>query len=112
MRVASSGENSTSLHKDFGQAHRVAGLFQALLAGELKLVLEMNIGGGEKNVNARAGGALQRLPGALDIFCAARASAAITGRRIAAATACTAAKSPSEAMGKPASMTSTPRRSS
>src|SRR5947207_10768613 len=42
----------------------------------------------------------------------ARASAAITGRRISALMALTASKSPCEAMGNPASRMSTPRRSS
>jgi hypothetical protein len=42
----------------------------------------------------------------------ARASAAITGRRTAAATRRTASKSPTDATGNPASITSTPSRSS
>src|ERR1700694_4398497 len=42
----------------------------------------------------------------------ARARPAMMGRRSDAAILCTASKSPSEAMGNPASITSTPRRSS
>ena len=43
-------------------------LLQALLARNFQLVLQMNVGGRQKDMNAGMGCALERLPSALDIL--------------------------------------------
>src|SRR5208283_2869437 len=48
-------------------AHSLACLFQAPLARDTQLELEMNVGSRKENVNARMSRALQCLPGAVDI---------------------------------------------
>ena len=67
MRPASSGENSTSWHFDLACAHRPTDHLQDFLARLVQLVLKMNVGGGEKGVDARPRGILQRFPGAVDV---------------------------------------------
>ena len=87
-------------------------LVQHLLPGFLQLVLQMNIAGGDKGVDARALGVFQRLGRAFDIEREARASAATCTQGNSRLTASTASKSPSEAIGKPASRISTPSSTS
>ena len=76
----------------------------------LQLVLAMDGAGGQEDVDPRPLGVPDRLPGAVDVGVAAAGQAADDraadrfGR-----SARTASKSPGEAMGKPASITSTPR---
>ena len=67
VRVASSGENSTSAHKRLRVPNRFPRLLQALLARDAQLVFQMNVGGCEKNMDARARRSLQRLPGAVNV---------------------------------------------
>src|SRR5208282_40022 len=50
-----------------GVANRLPRLLQALLAGDAQLVLQMNVTGCQKNVDARARGSLQSLPGAVHV---------------------------------------------
>ncbi len=96
----------------FGEGDGFAGLRETLLARDAQLVLQVNVGGGEEDVNARMGCVFQSFPGAFDIRTAGAGESRNDGAADDAATALTAAKSPSEAMGNPASITSTPRRSS
>src|SRR5436853_2297334 len=56
------------LAKRFGQTNCITRLFDTLLAGNLELVFEMNVGGCEKHVDARQGGMSQRLPRPLDVL--------------------------------------------
>src|SRR5262249_10264396 len=74
----------------------------------LQLVLHVHRRGGEKSMDAPALGRLDRLRAAVDVLNAARASPQTTEFLVRWAISCTAAKSPSEAIGKPASMMSTP----
>src|SRR5262249_33239485 len=55
------------LAKRFGEANGVAGLLQALIAREPQLVLQMNIRGCEKHMDAGMSSVLKRFPGALDV---------------------------------------------
>ncbi len=48
-------------------ANGFAGLRQALLTRDAQFVLQMNVGGRQKNVNARVRGSLQCLPGAVHV---------------------------------------------
>ena len=56
------------LTQRLGQTDSIARLLQALLARNFQLVLQMNVGGRQKDMNAGMGCALERLPGALDIL--------------------------------------------
>ncbi len=67
-RVASSGENSTSSHQGARQAHGFAAEVQGLLAADLELVFEMQVAGGEEDVDAGAVGELHGAGGHLDVF--------------------------------------------
>ena len=53
--------------KRLGEANGIAGLRQALIARDAQLVLQVNVGSGEEDVDARAGSVFQSFPGALDI---------------------------------------------
>ena len=115
-RVASSAENSTSSHVAAGLPHGAVHLLEHLLATHAQLVLEMDVAGRDEGVDAR----LRRVRfegltcGALDVHRGARAGEPQTPARAAPrATARTdLEESPSLAIGKPASITSTPSRSS
>ena len=91
-------------------ADRVARLLRAC-SRNLQLVLQVKVGGGEKDVDARAA-ADSSACAARSMSCGRRAPGRNHRARNGGATACTASKSPSEAMGKPASITSTPSCSS
>src|SRR2546428_786386 len=56
------------LTRRLGQTDSIARLLQALLARNFQLVLQMNVGGRQKDMNAGMGCALERLPSALDIL--------------------------------------------
>jgi hypothetical protein len=98
--------------KRLGEADGFASLRQTLLARDAQLVLQVNVGGREEDVNARTRGTFKASQARSMSGRQARASPAMMGRRMTAAIAFTASKSPSEAMGNPASITSAPRRSS
>src|SRR5208282_4492915 len=51
----------------FGEGDGFAGVGEALLARDAEFVVQVNVGSGEEDVNARVGGVLQGFPGALDI---------------------------------------------
>ena len=51
-----------------GQTNRRVGLFQRLLAGDLQLVLQMNVGAGKKDVNARTARRFERACGGFDVL--------------------------------------------
>ena len=88
-------------------------LLEAGLAGDAQLALEVEVRGGEKGVNPAAFRRLERARGFVDVGLAGmRASAAMTGRRTLRATCRVASESAGEAIGKPASMMSTPSASS
>jgi len=53
--------------KRFGKRDRFAGVCQTFLAADAQLVLQVNVGGGEEDVNAWASGMFQCFPGTLDI---------------------------------------------
>src|SRR5208283_2344219 len=55
--------------------NRLARLLQALLARDAQLVLQMNVRGCQKNVNARPRRPLQRLPGPVDVALAGASQA-------------------------------------
>ena len=76
----------------------------------LQLELAMDGAGGQEDVDPRLLGVLDGLPGPVDVGVAAAgqpADRSSRGRCLAISR--TASKSPGEAIGKPASMTSTPR---
>ena len=108
LRVASSAENCTSSVNV--RARRTASIatFEAVRPRHAQLALEVQIGGGDEHVDALARGRLERPRGLLDVGAVQRASAAITGPLIAVETVRTASASASDAIGKPASMMSTP----
>src|SRR5438105_11848778 len=62
------GRKFRVLTQRLGQTDSIARLLQALLARNFQLVLQMNVGGRQKDMNAGMGCALERLPGALDIL--------------------------------------------
>jgi hypothetical protein len=73
----------------------------------------VQVGRGDERVDARPRGGLDRLARAIDVVApAAGERRDRPGRRTSAATARTASASASEAIGKPASITSTPSASS
>jgi hypothetical protein len=51
-----------------GEADRLGGLVEGLVAGDAELALEMEVGGGEDDVDAVAGGGLDGAGGGLDVF--------------------------------------------
>ena len=111
LRVASSAENSTSSVNWRAQPDAVDDCFEAGLARDAQLA---SPGAGPRWRGtcecaavrpARARAPPPRCPAG-----GVRASAAITGRRTSRATCRDASKSAGDAMGKPASMMSTPRR--
>jgi len=70
IRIGARGIFGRKLHviaQRFGKAHRIAGLRQALIAGDAQFVLQVNIRSREEDVNARAGGVPQSFPGAFDV---------------------------------------------
>ena len=80
-----------------------------LFLGHLELEFAMDGAGGEEDVDARLGGVAQGAAQARSMSSALqRARPQMTGPCTWRAIACTASKSPGEAMGKPASITSTP----
>lgn len=111
LRLASSAENSTfsvnCLAKD---THSVMAF--STCGRHPQLVLHVQLAGGDECVDAWIVGVFDRLQAHSISGNFARHSAATDDDLIAWATACTARKSPSEAIGKPASMISTPSRSS
>src|SRR3984885_10762238 len=54
--------------KGAGEADRLGGLVEGLVAGDAKLALEMKVGGGEDEVDAVGGGGLDGPSGGLDVF--------------------------------------------
>ena len=116
-RVASIGENSTSSTYCFACATpaRVRPLTSSRVAAHL--VLDVDVGRGDERVDARSLRVLDGVPCGVDVarVGARQARDDRSGRRgpnPARAIAWTASKSPGEEIGKPASMTSTPRRAS
>jgi hypothetical protein len=51
-----------------GEADRLGGLIEGLVAGDAELVLEMEVGGGDDEVDAVGGGGLDGAGGGLDVF--------------------------------------------
>src|SRR3954452_18360289 len=111
-RVASIGENSTSSTRSFAWA-TAARAWPFTSSRVERSWCSMWMSEVEMNVWIR-GGSASRMASAADSTSAAwaRASAAMTGPSTSRAMPCTASKSPGEAMGKPASMTSTSSRAS
>jgi hypothetical protein len=68
VRVASSGENSTSSAVAAGEGDGFGDLVDGLLAGDLELGGEVEVGGGEEGVDAAAGGGLDGTGGGLDVL--------------------------------------------
>src|SRR5207302_10109301 len=62
------GREFNILAQRLGQKNSIARLLQALLARNFQLVLQMNVGGRQKDMNAGMGCALECLPSALDIL--------------------------------------------
>ena len=94
------------------EANRRDGQLEARLARDAQLARQMQIGGREEGVDARARGRLERARRLFDVLRAARGPA----RRSSAAGSRraiwrTASESAAEAIGKPASMMSTPSAS-
>ena len=90
-----------------------AGLADDVLARGLQLALDVDVGGRDEGVDARALGVLDRVPGGVDVLRRACARGRRSpGPRPSLAIAVTASKSPGEVIGKPASMMSTPSRAS
>ena len=95
-----------------GELDGVDRRLEAFLARDAQLALEVQIGGRQEGVDARPLGRLERARRLFDVLRPVRASAAITGRRTAAAICRTASESAGDAIGNPASMMSTPSASS
>src|SRR3954447_9076675 len=111
-RVASIGENSTSSTSERACA-TAARAWPSTSARVDCSWCSMWMSLVEMNVCTRGRSASRTASAARSMSDAcARARPAITGPRTSLAIACTAWKSPGEAIGKPASMTSTPRRAS
>src|SRR5450759_3870108 len=112
LRVASSAENSTSF--TWRRARRTAAAACSRhSAREIRSLCTRWRSDVAMNVWMRGRAAPSRAAAARSMSASTeRASAAMTGRRTSRATARTEAKSSSEAIGKPASITSTPRASS
>jgi hypothetical protein len=100
------------VHVSARQFHRGHGFFQHLLPRLFQLVLQVDIAGGDEGVDARPAGVLQRLRGALHVHGAGAAQRGHLRPGNSRLMASTASKSPSEAMGKPASRMSTPNSTS
>ena len=112
MRPASSGENSTSGHSD-AASPTDALICLSTSSRVLRSLYFRWMSEVARKVWMRGRSAPLRASQARLISSSlARASAAMTGRRISAEIALTASKSPCDAMGKPPSMMSTARRSS
>ena len=62
------GRELNIIHQRARQAHRFGGLIQRLLAADLQLVLQMQVAGSQKDVDAGAVGELQGAGGHLDVF--------------------------------------------
>ena len=62
--------------KRFRQANRISRLLQTLLARHSQLMLQVDIGGCQKNMNARTGRILESLPGSFNVHgtCAGQSS--------------------------------------
>jgi hypothetical protein len=67
VRLASSGENSTSSVYTAALLDRFDGQVDDFLFPLFELVLTVNFGGGTEEMNARLGGDFDRLAGALDV---------------------------------------------
>ncbi len=68
VRVASSGENSTSSAIGAGEGDHLGDLVEGLLAGDLELGGKVQVGGGEEGVDAGAGGGLDGAGGGFDVL--------------------------------------------
>src|SRR5664279_1000590 len=112
LRVASSAENSTSF--TWRRARRTAAAaWSRHSARDIRSLCSRWRSDVAMNVWMRGRAAPSRAAAARSMSASTeRASAAMTGRRTSRATARTELKSSSEAIGKPASITSTPRASS
>ena len=113
LRVASSAENSTSSVNC--RARRTPSSTSSRHVSRVMRSLrgEVQIGGREERVDARPLGRLRaRAPPPRCPAAGERASAAMVGRRTSAAICRTASASAGDAIGKPASMMSTPSASS
>jgi hypothetical protein len=111
LRVASSGENSTSRQRPARVGHHGRDALERLGAREAQLVLEVDVGCRQEGVDARPPGAAHRLPGGVDVAARRAGQAADDGLAVADLRRdglSPAARSSGEAAGKPASITSTP----
>ena len=95
-----------------GQRHRIDGELQHRVRLHAQLVFHVQRGGGQEDVDALALGGPQRLGGAQDVGLAGAGQAADDRALDVLAMASTLSKSPTEAIGKPASITSTPSSAS
>ncbi len=73
------GRKFDVIAKRFRKRYRFAGVGKAVFAADPQLVLQVNVGGGKNDVNARMGGVFQGFPGALDIRAAGAAQACNDG---------------------------------
>ena len=95
-----------------GEGDHLRDLVEGLLAGDAELGGEMEVRRREKYVDAAALGRLEGAGGGLDVLAEGAGERGDGWALMAEAMARTEAASPSEAMAKPASRTSTPRAAS
>ena len=75
-----------------GEADRLGGLVEGLVAGDAELALEMEVGGGEDEMNAVGGSGLDGAGGGLDVFAFTAGERGDAGPRTSRETARMAAK--------------------